>query len=1062
MPTGPSPSIRLSESKLKSSTNDYSSDAESSWARQQREKKNKRLVRSGLKVGDTIAVIDNGSNKMNNTRPKVLNSKDLNIGNKEPTTPIERILFSTVPSQIPRAQDESDDEQRKKTNSTIKKVKNKLSKWASPLRSHVKSAGTVASDTDSVDNSTISEKYEINTIKEVIAEHFGFGTGLSNEEIKIILNKKSSEKSAAFKWSLKDRNDYLKERIKTLKGTLNSHLIANNKVNECAINNEKTLYNIMNKMKNKIIKLENEMKHNKRHFKQFETNTALLKDNLQETKNETLVLSNKNKLLNEELVASKESRAEAERQHTQAKVALAVAEGRLEESLRQADGWRSEIAMVEAAKANAVKQAEKEVSTSMERECSDLREEYLALKTEKSFRDEELCRLLDINDDRPDGTSIVEVRREIERIREKAKESESQINLRDVKLARAISDYEAANARSAAKDRDMSELMKGLSDIQKAGQAREEELKGQKKVVEAKVNEIENEVSELRSEISILQHEQASSKEIIENLKRDKDESLVYKEQCNDHLAALQVEKELRARAEAKELEERNERVAYSAQMVAMAKEHACSEAQLRESNDSQDRKWREKSEMQENIHSHLQENNNNLQEKIIANEAELKNLVAALNDKKSMADSKSIEEIGRLTGEINVFKERLKTADQKVTEVGICSAGRIQTLEVQLRESHVERRRMHNTIQELRGNVRVFVRIRPFLPGDGVGNETEPCIIPKNENSLIIPKKNGEYNHFSYDRVFAPSASQETIFQEVSELVQSALDGYNVCLFSYGQTGSGKTHTMQGSGLGQMRGIIPRAIEQVGRYKEQLELEGWKYSMNVSFLEIYNETIRDLLRNERSNELKHEIKVDQQGRRTVTDLTLTPLEPTNLNEIEEVMRLASKHRSVASTDMNNHSSRSHSVFTLHLTAIHPEQRKSIKGVLNLVDLAGSERLNRSGAVGDRAKEAMSINKSLSSLTNVFVSIGKKASHIPFRNSKLTYLLQPSLSGDGKTLMITNVSPTEESVQETICALRFASNVNKCELGKPKRSIEEVNNVNVDDSKKVCSQKRRC
>ena len=243
---------------------------------------------------------------------------------------------------------------------------------------------------------------------------------------------------------------------------------------------------------------------------------------------------------------------------------------------------------------------------------------------------------------------------------------------------------------------------------------------------------------------------------------------------------------------------------------------------------------------------------------------------------------------------------------------------------------------------------------------------------------------------------MFAPSASQETIFQEVSELVQSSLDGYNVCLFSYGQTGSGKTHTMQGSGLGQMRGIIPRAIEQVGRYKEQLELEGWKYSMNVSFLEIYNETIRDLLRNERSNELKHEIKVDQQGRRTVTDLTLTPLEPTNLNEIEEVMRLASKHRSVASTDMNNHSSRSHSVFTLHLTAIHPEQRKSIKGVLNLVDLASSEWLNRSRAVGDRAKEAMSINKSLSSLTNAFVSIGKKASHIPFRNSKLTYLLQPS------------------------------------------------------------------
>merc|ERR1711878_176104 len=110
----------------------------------------------------------------------------------------------------------------------------------------------------------------------------------------------------------------------------------------------------------------------------------------------------------------------------------------------------------------------------------------------------------------------------------------------------------------------------------------------------------------------------------------------------------------------------------------------------------------------------------------------------------------------------------------------------------------------------------------------------------------------------------------------------------------------------------------------------------------------------------------------------------------------------------------------------------------------NLCDLAGSERLDRSKATGHRAKEAMAINKSLSSLTDVFAAIGKKQSHIPFRNSKLTYLLQPSLSGDGKTLMLSNLSPTELSTQESLCSLRFASQVNKCELGKAKRSLEEV------------------
>ena len=249
----------------------------------------------------------------------------------------------------------------------------------------------------------------------------------------------------------------------------------------------------------------------------------------------------------------------------------------------------------------------------------------------------------------------------------------------------------------------------------------------------------------------------------------------------------------------------------------------------------------------------------------------------------------------------------------------------------------------------------------------------------------------------------------------------------------------------MQGTGNGQMRGIIPRAIEQVGQYKEMLEKDGWQYDMQVSFLEIYNETIRDLLREgDADPDLKHEIKVNPDGRRYVSNLNMIPLEPTDTEAVEEVMRQAAKHRSVASTDMNAVSSRSHSVFTLHLTALHPENRQALRGTLNLCDLAGSERLGRSGATGARAKEAMAINKSLSSLTDVFVSIGKKASHIPFRNSKLTYLLQPSLSGDGKTLMLVNLSPTEASVQESLCSLRFAAQVNKCELGKAKRSLEEV------------------
>ena len=208
--------------------------------------------------------------------------------------------------------------------------------------------------------------------------------------------------------------------------------------------------------------------------------------------------------------------------------------------------------------------------------------------------------------------------------------------------------------------------------------------------------------------------------------------------------------------------------------------------------------------------------------------------------------------------------------------------------------------------------------------------------------------------------------------------------------------------------------------------------------------MEIYNETIRDLLRSGSAPaDLKHEIKKDADGATYITDIQTVPVDPNNAAEIDKIMHLAARHRSVSSTAMNEQSSRSHSVFCLHLKATNKEQGIVLKGALSLVDLAGSERLDRSGATGAQAKETMAINKSLSSLTDVFVAIGNKQSHIPFRNSKLTYLLQPALSGDGKTLMMANLSPTSESFFESLCSLRFASQVNQCELGKPKKSISK-------------------
>jgi kinesin family protein C1 len=163
---------------------------------------------------------------------------------------------------------------------------------------------------------------------------------------------------------------------------------------------------------------------------------------------------------------------------------------------------------------------------------------------------------------------------------------------------------------------------------------------------------------------------------------------------------------------------------------------------------------------------------------------------------------------------------------------------------------------------------------------------------------------------------------------------------------------------------------------------------------------------MQDLLRQNGSTEIKHEIKKDVSGKLFVSDITMFALDPNDKEQLNNVMELAARHRSVAHTSMNSESSRSHSIFALHLKAKHAEDNVVLRGTLSLVDLAGSERLDRSEATGSRMKETMAINKSLSSLTDVFTAIANKQAHIPFRNSKLTHLLQPALSGDGKALMV--------------------------------------------------------
>ncbi|XP_059623810.1 kinesin-like protein KIN-14C [Cornus florida] len=440
---------------------------------------------------------------------------------------------------------------------------------------------------------------------------------------------------------------------------------------------------------------------------------------------------------------------------------------------------------------------------------------------------------------------------------------------------------------------------------------------------------------------------------------------------------------------------------------------------------------------------------------------AELDSLTIKSNALEETCSSQT-KQILLLQSQLTSANEKLKMSDLSAleTRVGFEEQKRV-ILELQDRLADAEhkildgekyRKKLHNTILELKGNIRVFCRVRPLLPDDGVGIEGSVVSYPTSAESLgrgIDLIQTGQKYPFTFDKVFSHEASQQDVFVEISQLVQSALDGYKVCIFAYGQTGSGKTYTMMGAPESpEQKGLIPRSLEQIFQTSQSLSAQGWKYKMQASMLEIYNEAIRDLLVN-RSSGLdmiraenggvgkQYTIKHDSNGNTNVSDLTIVDV--CSIREVSSLLHQAAQSRSVGKTQMNDQSSRSHLVFTLRISGVNESTEQQVQGVLNLIDLAGSERLSRSGATGDRLKETQAINKSLSCLSDVIFALAKKEDHVPFRNSKLTYLLQPCLGGDSKTLMFVNLSPDPSSVGESLCSLRFAARVNSCEIGIPRR-----------------------
>ncbi|GMQ00239.1 hypothetical protein CsSME_00047413 [Camellia sinensis var. sinensis] len=343
------------------------------------------------------------------------------------------------------------------------------------------------------------------------------------------------------------------------------------------------------------------------------------------------------------------------------------------------------------------------------------------------------------------------------------------------------------------------------------------------------------------------------------------------------------------------------------------------------------------------------------------------------------------------------------------------------------------ENRKLYNQVQDLKGSIRVYCRVRPFLGGQSKYLSTVEHI-EEGTITIITPSKYGKgHRSFNFNKVFGPSATQAEVFSDTQPLIRSVLDGYNVCIFAYGQTGSGKTYTMSGPTdlIEQNQGVNYRALGDLFLLAEQRK-NTVSYDVSVQMIEIYNEQVRDLLITDGLNK-RLEIRNSSQTGLNVPDASLVRV--TSTSDVIDLMNLGQKNRAVGATALNDRSSRSHSCLTVHVQGRDLTSGTILRGCMHLVDLAGSERVDKSEVTGDRLKEAQHINKSLSALGDVISSLAQKNSHVPYRNSKLTQLLQDSLGGQAKTLMFVHISPELDAVGETISTLKFAERVATVELG---------------------------
>jgi len=385
-----------------------------------------------------------------------------------------------------------------------------------------------------------------------------------------------------------------------------------------------------------------------------------------------------------------------------------------------------------------------------------------------------------------------------------------------------------------------------------------------------------------------------------------------------------------------------------------------------------------------------------------------------------------SAQEIEKLKALAESAVKRAETAEEKYLQ----AKPEIDAIKEKWLEEQKQRKKLHNQLQDMKGAIRVYCRFRPMVKRELEKGDT--AILTKKDSmhvEITRPPPLNDTKNFQFEAVFDGDSTQEAVFADCQDLIQSAVDGYNVTVFAYGQTGAGKTHTMYGSP--ELPGLAPRTIASLFKLvRAQEKGGGKKFTVKFYMIEVYKQDILDLLGDPKTQKKSLEVKKDL-GRGIMYVDGVIEHTVNSPEELEALMKEGESKRHVAATKMNGASSRSHLVLSIIVEGKVQETQAVIYGKVTLCDLAGSERPKKSEVVGDGLKEAIEINKSLSALGDVVEALCKGAKSVPYRNHKLTMLMQDSLGGSAKCLMFVNCSPASSNAEETTMSLTWANRARK-------------------------------